>query len=130
MGGVEQSIDEAVSECQPGFCGGWVSGFALDLLLEQKRMGSRINPRRRTEILASLGYVLHPALKDGRVGNAFTDPGSGKTGKPRLFVLEGHLSCNVTSSAEAVKMYVAAQSETATLASAAFSLTERVEINP
>lgn len=126
-GSIEQAIEEAISEGRIGFCGGWISGFALELLLEERRAGGKINHRRRTEILEALGYVPHPALKDGRVANAFTDPGSGRTGKCRLFIKRGHLLCNLGSPAEVVKHYEKAQTEAGTLASVAFEATGGVK---
>ena len=108
-GGIEQIIEEAVNEGRLGFSGGWISSFALENLLDERRMGGKINPRRRTEILQALGYVMHPTLRDGRVNNSMTDPGSGKTGKVRLFILAGHLACNISSAAEVVRAYEKAQ---------------------
>lgn len=120
-GGIEQAIEEAVEEGRLGFCGGWISGFALDQLLEERRMGGKIPHQKRADILLTLGYIPHPHLKNGRVNNSMTDPGSGKTGKPRLFLREGHLAGNVTLVAEIVRRYELAQGEAGTLAAVAFS---------
>lgn len=120
-GSVEQHIEEAVSEGRPGFNGGWISGFALDILLEEKRFGSKITHLKRIEILGKLGFVTHTGLKGGRVSNAFTDPGSGKTGKPRLFLKAGHLALALTSSAEVVRQYEKAQTDAPTAAGLAFT---------
>ena len=120
-GSVEQHIEEAISEGRLGFSGGWVGSFALDALLEERRVGGKITHLKRIEILKTLGFVTHPALPDGRVNNAFTDPGSGKTGKPRLFLKSGHLALGLTSAAEVVRYYEKAQTDTPTAAGLAFT---------
>lgn len=107
-GSIEQEVLEAIEEGRPGFRGGWVSSKALDTLLVQLRAGSRVPPAKRRDMMRSLGYDWHPALKDGRVNNAlFTDGGS----KPRLYVKEGHLCLNITTPSEVARQYEAAQGD-------------------
>jgi hypothetical protein len=103
MGVIEQEILEAVDEGRPGFAGGWISSAALDKLLEDQRKTLTRNKRR--EILQDIGYDWHPALKGGRVNN----PLPYETGKPRLYIREGHISRNLKTPAEVVKAYTAAQ---------------------
>lgn len=108
LGSVEQEIMEAIEEGRPGFRGGWVSSKALDGLLNQLRAGSRVPPAKRRDMMRSIGYDWHPALKDGRVNNpTLTDGGS----KPRLYIREGHLCLNMDSPSEVVKQYEAAQGD-------------------
>lgn len=107
-GSIEQEVMEAIEEGRPGFRGGWVSSKALDTLLVQLRAGSRVPPAKRRDMMRSLGYDWHPALKDGRVNNAlFTDGGS----KPRLYIREGHLCLNVDTPSEVARQYEAAQGD-------------------
>jgi hypothetical protein len=105
LGSVEQEILEAVDENRPGFAGGWISSMALERLLQGLRMGRSIPPNKRRELLKSLGYDWHPALKEGRVNNVIALDG----GKPRLFIRKGHISANLQSPAEVIKSYEGAQ---------------------
>lgn len=89
MGSIEQEVMEAIEEGRPGFAGGWVSSLALDRLLDERRLASRLPRSRRKELLTSLGYEWHPALGNGRVHNAFIDVG-GIAGKPVLYIKRGH----------------------------------------
>ena len=105
IGLVEQEIMEAVEEGRPGFAGGWISSIALDKLLETIRMSRAVPPRRRREVLQSLGYDWHPALPKGRVNN----PTTIDRGKPRLFVTQEHASLTLQAPAEVVRAYQDAQ---------------------
>jgi hypothetical protein len=91
LGSIEQEVIEAIEEGRPGFAGGWISSFAFDRLLDDKRAATRIPRARRRDLLVSLGYEWHPGLRDGRVNNAMVDVG-GLSGKPRLFIRTGHLA--------------------------------------
>lgn len=105
LGGVEQEVLEAAEEGRPGFAGGWVSSMALDRLLESMRMSRAIPRNKRRDLMASLGYEYHPALRDGRVNSHVSIDG----GKPRLFIKRGHLAANLKGPAEVVTAYVEAQ---------------------
>jgi hypothetical protein len=104
-GTVEQHVLEAIEQGLPGFAGGWVSSMALDRLLEQQRLASRIPPRKRRELLQSLGYDYHPGLVDGRVTSMVLPDG----GKPRLYLKAGHPLAAVVGPLEIAKAYTAAQ---------------------
>lgn len=103
-GPVEQEILEAVGRGDAGFCGGWISSIMLGKLLANRR----VSLHRQTAMLRSLGYVLHPALPDGRACHSIVVPDGGR---PRLWIKPGHLSTNVASPAEASRMYQAAQGQ-------------------
>jgi primase/DNA polymerase family protein/uncharacterized protein DUF5906 len=105
MGAVEQEILEAVDQGIPGFAGGWISSIALTKLLERLNLARRIPPNRRKELLAVLGYEMHPHLPDGRVHNAVAPD----NGKPRLYIKKGHLARNLSKMAEIMNAYSAAQ---------------------
>ena len=105
LGGVEQEIMEAVEEERPGFCGGWVSSMALDIMLKLKRKDGIISINKRRELLQSLGYDWHPALKNGRVNN----PVMPDNGKPRLFIRTGHEALLLRTPAEVARAYEDAQ---------------------
>lgn len=107
MGGVEQEVLEAVEEGRPGFIGGWVSSLALDRLLEERRMASRVPQAKRRLLLRGLGYDWHPALADGRVNNMIPDPAG--HGKPRLYIKSDHPSWGLMTAAEVVGAYLDAQ---------------------
>lgn len=110
LGGVEQEILEAIDEGRIGFAGGWVSSKALDLLLDNMRANRAIPINKRRELMQSLGYDWHPALKNGRVNNHIQIDG----GKPKLFIKDGHISKNLESPAEVARVYQEAQGAPAT----------------
>lgn len=105
LGGIEQEILEAIDEGRPGFAGGWVSSMALERLLQGLRAERSIPHNKRRDLLISLGYDWHPALKGGRVNNFVQID----NGKPRLFVKDGHIARNLTSPAEVARVYQEAQ---------------------
>lgn len=105
MGGIEQEILEAIDEGRPGFAGGWVSSMALERLLQTLHASRSIPHNKRRDLLKTLGYDWHPALKQGRVNNVVPFDG----GKPRLFIRDGHISRNLESPAEVVRVYQEAQ---------------------
>jgi hypothetical protein len=116
-GGIEQEIQEAIDSGRVGFAGGWVSGSHLDKLLCELRANRTILHNKRAEMMRELGYIPHPALCDGRVNRPIPIDGGKKS---RLYVREGHLAENVSSAAEATRMYESAQ--TGAGAGAVFSL--------
>lgn len=105
MGPVEQEIMEQVEQGAPGFAGGWISSLMLDRLLERINRTGSVPRNQRREMLATLGYELHPGLRDGRVDNMVMPD----NGKPRLFVRTGHTSLSLTNAADVARMYSAAQ---------------------
>jgi len=107
MGSVEQEIMEAIDEGRQGFAGGWVSSKALDRLLQLMRADRQIPPGKRRDLMRSLGYDWHPALKDGRVNNVIMIDG----GKPRLYIKVGHIHANLESPVEVARQYSLAQGD-------------------
>lgn len=106
VGTVEQTILEACDECRPGFAGGWISSVALDRLLFAHKMDKRIPPKKRRELLESIGYYPHPNLNGGRAhGSSIIDGGA----KPRLYIKAGHLAAQLTRPADILDRYTAAQ---------------------
>lgn len=105
LGGVEQEILEAVEQGLPGFAGGWVSSMALDNLLGNLNASRRVPINKRRDLMASLGYVYHPGLKDGRVNNTVLPDG----GKPRLFIRQDSPQRFLTGAAEIAAAYSTAQ---------------------
>jgi primase-polymerase (primpol)-like protein len=106
LGGIEQEILEAVEEGRTGFAGGWISSVAVERLLYSIHAARVIPHNKRRELLKSLGYDWHPALKDGRVNNPISiDDGK----KPRLFIQENHIHKNLESPTEVVRLYQEAQ---------------------
>lgn len=109
MGSIEQEILEAIEEGQPGFANGWVSSFALDELIERVRI--RIPRKKRRDIMKTLGYDWHPNLNSGRVNHAIAFTGSEKSGKPRLYIKQGHIHQNLMSPVEIARCYCTAQGD-------------------
>jgi hypothetical protein len=112
LGAVEQEVLECIEEGRQGFAGGWVSSMALDALIERLRMGRAIAPRKRRDLMKSIGYDWHPALKDGRVNNHILMD----NGKPRLYIRQGHIHANLVGGAEVVRHYEAAQGDPVAIA--------------
>lgn len=112
MGSVEQEVLEAIEEGRQGFCGGWVSSKALDNLLKAIRADRTVPVGKRRDMMRSLGYDWHPALKDGRVNNVIMIDG----GKPRLYIKVGHIHANLESPVDVARYYSAAQGDVNALA--------------
>ena len=100
-GSLEQEIKECVEQGLEGFAGGWISSIYLDRLLERIGLQRKVSHTRRKEILESLGYRWHPALKEGRVNNVTLPDG----GKPRLYIHDSTLARQIGDPAEAAKSY-------------------------
>jgi primase-polymerase (primpol)-like protein len=99
LGSIDQIVMEAIGEGRPGFTGGWISTMALDRFLRDRHL--TMSMVKRKEMLENLGYVLHPALSDGRVNN----PIPMERGKPRLYVRRGHIATNITNAVEVARIY-------------------------
>lgn len=99
----EQEIQEAIDEGRPGFANGWVSSHMLEKLLDERGLSRRFPINRRGQLMSSMGYVLHPALKEGRT----TSPLLAEDGKrPKLYIREGHLALNLTIPADVIATYM------------------------
>lgn len=81
LGMIEQEVLEAVGREEVGFKGGWISSGFFDALLKRIGKDRYVPLNRRREMLQSLGYDWHPALKDGRVHNPVMPDGA----KVKLF---------------------------------------------
>ncbi len=114
VGPVEQLILEAVDEGETGFRGGWISSIALERLLSIAGKSRAVPPRKRRDLLRSIGYDWHPALLGtcGRVNNPIPIDGNKK---PRLFVRTG-IAAHVKTPAEACRLYISAQEPPAPVA--------------
>lgn len=106
LGGIEQDILEAVAQGQVGFMGGWISSVAVERLMERRRGKGTVPNNKRKDMMASLGYVLHPHLPDGRVTSMVAIDGGSK---PRLYIKRGHLSGLLTTNHQIVEAYTRAQ---------------------
>lgn len=105
LGAIEQEILEAIDEGRLGFAGGWVSSMALERMLQIRHMSKAIPRNKRRDLMLTLGYDYHPALKEGRTNNRIEID----AGKPRLFIKNGHIHTNLTKAAEVARHYVEAQ---------------------
>lgn len=112
LGSIEQEILEAIEEGRQGFAGGWVSSKALDNLLKQLRAERAVPVGKRRDLMRTIGYDWHPALKDGRVNNVIMIDG----GKPRLYIKLGHIHANLERPADVERYYAAAQGDVSALA--------------
>lgn len=109
MGGIEQEILEAVDEGRPGFAGGYVSSWALDQLLIRLRADRRISRNKRSQMMADLGYILHPGITNGRLPSASPcDAGT----RPRIYVRPDSLQAQLTG-ANVTASYQKAQGDAA-----------------
>lgn len=106
LGGVEQEIMEAIAQGLPGFAGGWVSSMSLDTLLGGLNAARRVPHNKRRELMASLGYMPHPGLRDGRVNSVVLPDG----GKPKLFIRVDHPHQYLIGATEIARAYSEAQS--------------------
>lgn len=82
MGRIEQEVLAAAGEGNvPGFMGGWLSSSAMSTLLDAAGV-KKPSPNRRRMILNAIGYVAHPALKEGRSPRIIAEEG----GRPYLYL--------------------------------------------
>ena len=107
MGVAEQEVLEAISEDRTGFANGWVSSKALANLLSDIRKSNLVPLGKRQEMMNSLGYVYHPALKDGRSNVVTAVDGS----KPRLFIAKTNTDITLTDPKDVVRAYSKAQGD-------------------
>lgn len=101
LGGVEQEIQESIIQGKLGFCGGFISSVWLARLLDEINASRRINHNKRAPLLATLGYVLHPALHDGRTHRFVLPDGT----KSRLFVSKDSEWLTLTDPEEVCRKY-------------------------
>ena len=102
IGPIEQEVQEAVESHKPGFCGGWISSRALELLLDKTRLAQN----KRKAMLEDLGYIPHPGLTNGRsTRTLMVDGGS----KPRLFITRDHRTVGFTDANLILSDYETAQ---------------------
>jgi len=106
MGRVEQEIQEAIDRGDAGFRNGWISSIPLTRLLKEHGFDKFIPPNKRKAMLETLGYVPHPALKDGRVNNTIV----AEDGKARLYVHLEHPSIGIIDQSQVSRLYADAQS--------------------
>ena len=83
-GVLEQEIMERAKRGDLGFSGGWVSGVSLEAVLDHQRV--RMAYTKRAQLMTSLGYVLHPALAEGRTHRGINGQGT----RTLLWLREGH----------------------------------------
>lgn len=107
MGRIEQEVLEAVAEGLSGFRGGWVSSIALDNLLVRVKADRAMPRRKRREMMESLGYGWHPALKDGRMTRNVQPDGS----KPTLYLRFDHVALKLQTVEDIAKAYTEAQTK-------------------
>lgn len=105
LGRVEQEVLNAIAEESIGFVEPWVSGHFLQQLLEKHKLEGRVARNRRRELMQTLGYDWHPALKDGRTDNAVKPDNC----KSILYVKKGHPINELKSRSEVVKRYTESQ---------------------
>jgi hypothetical protein len=103
LGRVEQEVMEAIHSCRAGFCGGWVNSQALDQLLGERKMDALVPRNRRKDLLNTLGYTWHPALRNGRASTLVNGA------RPVLFIKVGHVSANLSESGAIGVAYLSAQ---------------------
>jgi hypothetical protein len=106
QGSIEQEIQELIDQGESGFCGGWVSSMALDRALRSMGKHKALPPKKRREVMQSLGYDYHPSLNDGRVNRISTID----QGKPRLYVKLDHgINVNLPDPGAVISAYERAQ---------------------
>ena len=114
LGTAEQEVMHAIEQGWPGFRGGWVSSHYLDRLLKDNNLERMVTRSKRRALMESLGYVLHPGLKDGRVNNPVQPDGPGN--KPRLYVIRDHAARGLMVPVDIARAYEQAQVDAATVA--------------
>lgn len=98
LGSIEQELVEAIRQQQEGFRDGWVSSYAVDMLLAKCGRERAIPRNARKDLVTALGYIPHPSLDDGICTAPMVD-GS----MPRLFVKRDHAWAVTYLAPEAVR---------------------------
>lgn len=99
---------EAVNSNTVGFRGGWVSSIMAFEYLKDANMHVQFgHPKKVAASLASIGYVHHPALFEGRSTRGVESPDRGR--RPKLYIKKDSELAQLSSS-EVVPAYSAAQS--------------------
>lgn len=80
LGTAEQEILEAIEQQRVGFKGGFVSSLQLNTFL--KSINRTIPLSKQPDLMSTLGYIVHPHLRDGRPNNIVMPD----AGRPRLYV--------------------------------------------
>lgn len=106
-GVVEQELIAATLEGRLGFVEPWISSQAVDKLLRETKLESRVPRNKRRALIESLGYVRHPHLHDGRTNNSVLPDGARTT----LFVKTGHPVLELTGAAAIADRYSKTQHE-------------------
>lgn len=106
-GNLEDSFIETVEAgAVSGMLGGWVSSLAFERWLMSKHSERIVPTNRRREFLENCGYVLHPALIDGRVSRIVSPDGA----RPRLYIKKGNPHMLIRDPADVAKEYEKSQS--------------------
>lgn len=105
LGRVEQEVQEAIIQGLPGFANGWVSSLALDRLLRENKMDLLCPRAKRADLMRTLGYDWHPALRNGRSTACLP----GTRDRPVFFVRKDSAQSRLNTSQEIVQAYLAAQ---------------------
>jgi hypothetical protein len=106
LGSVEQDVLEAIAQGIPGFMNGWISSIALDRLMSTRKGKGTVPNNKRKDMLATLGYIPHPNLPDGRTTSMVAIDGMSK---PRLYIKRDHLAGHLTTNQQIVDAYTQAQ---------------------
>lgn len=102
---VEQEILEVIDEGQTyGARGNFISSVAIENILVRLRRNNSIKSKKRVQILNTIGYVLHPALSEGRVTRLLAHEN-----KPRIYVRKNSPEFYIESGSEATDAYFKAQ---------------------
>jgi hypothetical protein len=103
LGYREQIIMDAIDEGRIRFRNGWVSSFGLKELFEECKI--KMSPSKQKGLLASIGILPHPALKNGRVNDVIAEEG----GKPRLYVKHDSSRASIDKASLVRKQYMTDQ---------------------
>ena len=103
-GMVEQEILEAIETEEAGFRGGFISSRAIEKLLEKTRM--RMSFKNRARMVEQMGYIKHPALKDGRTTHGTLADGLRKV---VLYVKKDCAAAKVTDVKTVMDLYIKTQ---------------------
>lgn len=104
LGTAEQEVLEAIEQHHVGFKGGFISSLLLNNFL--RGINRTIPLSKQSDFLRAIGYVPHPALRDGRPNNTVMPD----SGRPRLYVrVEAAELLTLTQSADIARAYSDAQ---------------------
>ena len=105
-GTIESEILEAIESGRPGFREKFISSWAIEQYLKEKKIDGRLPRRRYTAVMKELGYIPHPRLMNHRMSQKIAEEGNIR---PRIYIHEDAEVPGNLDPSDIAKQYMKAQ---------------------